>query len=229
MQWKIPKIWEGQTAYILGGGASVVSQFGIPDDVVEAVRSGEMPMSVYSQYMEALKSKNVIGVNAAFKLGSWMDFIYFMDKDFMLTNRVALANYPKKTVSTLPYTEGEDWCLTVKGNTINGICAMPNTIAYNHNAGAGAINLAYHLGAKRIVLIGFDMKVVSGMQHFHGDYINSELVRTPEHEMGFSKHLQVFPAIKNDAELLGIEIINTSLESALNEFEKIPLERLLYE
>lgn len=227
--WNIPKIWEGETAYILGGGASIIPLFGIPQIMADSVRKGETPMLEYSDFMEVLHDKNVIGVNAAFKIGSWIDYIYFLDKDFMLTYRPCLAGagFSSKTVSALPYSQLESWCNTVKGSPINGICAVPDTIAYNHNSGAGAINLAYHLGAKRIVLIGFDMKVIDNKQHFHGEYINSKLERPAEDKMTFSKGMLAFPAIANDAEILGVEIINTSMDSALDMFEKIPLEDVL--
>lgn len=225
--WKIPKIWEGETAFILGGGASIIPQFGIPQELAEEVRKGERPMLEYSDYMKPLHDKKVIAVNAAFKIGSWFDYIYFMDKDFMLTYRTCLHQFPNKVVSPLNYTEGESWCNTVKANQQIGICAVPDIVAYNHNSGAGAINLAYHLGAKKIVLIGFDMKLTDSKLHFHGEYLNSKLIRPKEKDTGFSKQMIAFPAIKNDADILGIEIINTSMESALDMFEKKPLEELL--
>jgi hypothetical protein len=225
--WKIPKIWEGETAFILGGGASVISQFGIPQSVVQSVRKGNVPMSVYSPFMESLHDLKIIGVNSAFKIGGWMDYVYFMDKDYMLTNRGELAVYPNPVVSPLLYSEGESWCNTVKASKESGICTIPNTVAYNHNSGWGAVNLAYHLGARRIVLIGFDMKIINKKQHFHGDYINSKLVRTEESKMGFSKHLNVVPAIVKDAKRLGVEIINTSMKSAIKQFKKVPLKEFI--
>lgn len=225
--WNIPKLWEGETVFILGGGASIISQFGIPSDLVKQVRAGKLPMSIYSNYFEALHDKHVIGVNAVFQLGDWLDAIYFIDKDFMLTWRNKLSKYPNPVYSPLPYTEGESWCHTLKGTSKFGICEKPHTVGFNHNSGAGAINLAYHMGAAKIVLIGFDMKTIARKQHFHGAYINSELPRTAETKMEYSKHLQVFPQIKKDADRLGVEIINTSLKSALDMFEKMPLEEVL--
>ena len=41
----------------------------------------------------------------------------------------------------------------------------------NGNSGAGAINLAYHFGARRILLVGMDMKPgPNGEKHWHPDH-----------------------------------------------------------
>ena len=223
--WNIPKVWENETAYILGGGASIISQFGIPADIVKQVRNGKLPMSVYSSYMEKLFDKNVIGINAAYQLGSWVDYVYFMDKDYMLAERGGLSKFPNKVISALEYSETEDWCYTVKGTQEHGICETPNTIAYNWSSGAAAINLAYHLGAKKIVLLGFDMKLTRGKQHFHqagNGYTKPKLI-----DKVFKRHLQAFEYIKNDADRLGVEIINASPKSAIKEFKRATLNSIL--
>lgn len=225
--WKIPKLLENGTAYILGGGASIISQFGIPSRLVREVREGKRSMRTYSQYFECIHDKFVIGVNAAFNLGNWLNAIYFLDKTFMLTWRGAMAASRIPAYSALPYTEDERWCVTLNSEARRGISNVPHTVCHNSNSGAAAINLAYHMGATTIVLIGFDMKNVNNKQHFHGEYINSKLERIAEHKMDYEGHIEVFGAIKKDADKLGIKIINTSLKSRLRQFEKIPLKEIL--
>ena len=224
-KWNIPKIWENETAYILGGGASIISQFGIPADIVKQVRNGNLPMSVYALYMEKLFDKKVIGINAAYQLGSWIDYIYFMDKDYMLSERENLAKFPNPVISALEYSETEDWCHTIKGITKEGICTIPNTISYNWSSGAAAINLAYQLGAKKIVLLGFDMKLTRGKQHFHKGGKGYNPISNIDKV--FARHLGAFEHIKNDADKLGIEIINASPKSAIKEFKRVTLKSVL--
>jgi len=105
----IPKIWEGETCFIIGGGASILSQFNIPKDVVKEVTKGTLPMSAYSPFMEVLHDKNVIAVNSAYKLGDWVDITYFSDKPFYLHNRVDLFMSASMKISSLEYAENSDW------------------------------------------------------------------------------------------------------------------------
>ena len=39
MSWKIPKVWENEEVWILGGGPSVASSFNIPEEVVKEVET----------------------------------------------------------------------------------------------------------------------------------------------------------------------------------------------
>lgn len=223
--YNIPKIWENETAYILGGGASIISQFGIPAEIVEKVRRKELPLSAYSEYMTELYDKNVIGVNIAFELGSWIDVIYFTDKEFLLTYKKGLVRSKATIITGLSYARNFYFCKVIKQPFItNGICTEKDTIYRNRNSGAGAINLAYHLGATKIVLIGFDGKMTNNEKHFHSQYKGGILDRITH---PFTTKIQPYAEIQVDAKKLGIQIINTSLDSAITEFEKQPLSEIL--
>jgi len=41
---------------------------------------------------------------------------------------------------------------------------------YGENSGAGAIGLAVHAGAQRILLLGYDCQRTGGRSHWHGDH-----------------------------------------------------------
>jgi hypothetical protein len=76
-----------------------------------------------------------------------------------------------------------------------------------------------------IFLLGFDMKVDSAeKQHWHDLYgkIANRNPRKP-YRLPFERHLRGFPAIYKDSVRLGIEIINVSPDSAINEFKKVSL------
>lgn len=54
--WKAPSMWDGGQCFILGGGPSLT---------VEQV--------------ESLRGRRVIAVNQAYKLGDWIDVLFFGD------------------------------------------------------------------------------------------------------------------------------------------------------
>ena len=87
MSWKAPKIWKDSECWIIGGGASIAEQFNIPEDVIE-----RKDISEFSPYLKALHSKHVIGVNAAFMLGNWIDVLFFGDDQFYSKNENKISS-----------------------------------------------------------------------------------------------------------------------------------------
>ncbi len=78
-----------------------------------------------------------------------------------------------------------------------------------------AISIAAALGAVRIVLLGFDMRVVDGRSNYHDGYghIDDNLYA---HDF-----LPWFKGWRQMAERAGIEILNATPDSALDEFKKV--------
>lgn len=229
----IPKIWSGQEAWIIGGGPSIIDTFHIPNRVVSMVRGHKLPLSAYSRYMKSIHDKNVIGVNAAFMLGDWVDVCFFGDAGFYLNHREKLKNF-KGAKFTVPFANPyeEDGIHVInmyKGDT--GITLDANTICWNYSSGAAAIGLAHKLGATRIILLGFDMDMTADgkFQHWHNEY------RLPEQEHKkdtleaevFSHHRPVFYSIASHAKAYGIEIFNANMNSTIDWIEKKPIEELL--
>jgi hypothetical protein len=241
MEWIIPKMWEGGECWIIGGGPSMPQEFGVPEHVIKAVLGRELPISAYSPYLSHLHDKHVIGVNAAFLLGDWVDVMFFGDAKFYWDNKAELDIYRKLKVSCNPnVTEQRARAknrviydvkyIARDGGHPRGITVRRNKVSWNLNSGAAAINLAYHFGVKRIYLLGFDMDINGDkVQHWHGHYRNNGAPRDPATLRGlpFHRHLRSFPAIKNDAKRIGLEIINVSPESQIKEFRKVRLEEVL--
>ena len=81
------------------------------------------------------------------------------------------------------------------------------------------MNLAFHTGVIRIVLLGYDMCQVDGKSNWHGDHPNSN---NP-----YRIFLKAFDAIKKDADELGIVILNATPGSALTLFPIVDLEDII--
>lgn len=78
----------------------------------------------------------------------------------------------------------------------------------NGNSGSQAINVAFRQGAKTILLFGFDMKVekTTNREHWFGSHPDG--LRSPVSQ--FSKWIEKFPKIVEDARKGGTDIVNVS-------------------
>lgn len=114
----------------------------------------------------------------------------------------------------------------VAGKDEEGFSLDPALIHYGDNSGFQAVNVAMHLLGRprcgRIVLVGFDMRMVDGRRHFFGEHPPC-LRQTQD---GYQKWPNKFARA---AEMLpfGIEIINCTPGSALTCFKTMDLRDAL--
>jgi len=224
--WAVPPIWEGEECWIMGGGPSMPRQFEVPEEIVQKVMSGEYPPRAYSKYFEPIYDKHVIGVNNCYMIGTWIDVEFFGDSAWYLVHRKTLAEWPGLKVSCAPREgtfEKDGVKFLPKDKKCKfGITRDNTKVAWNNNSGSAAISLAAHLGAKRIILLGFDMCLdPKRVSHWHGGH------GTGRKPPNFNRHLTGFPKIKEDAQEMDIQIINASPNSAILEFPKVPVEVLI--
>jgi hypothetical protein len=85
------------------------------------------------------------------------------------------------------------------------------------DSGTSAINLAYHFGARTIVLLGYDMS---------GGHFCKHPMQNPPRDH-FKRHVVPLTALNADAKKKGVRIVNCSPTSAVTAFEKQPLEAFL--
>ena len=239
MYWNVPNMWEGGECWIIGGGPSMPLEFGVPENVIQGVLEKELPLSAYSPFLSSIHDRHVIGINAAFFLGSWVDAVFFGDGGFYRENKAAMDMFPKLKITSSPHLKNKNYqgLKFLQNNTRHsvGISQKPGTVSWNLNSGAAAISLAYHFGVKKIYLLGFDMDLSSaGVQHWHRHYsrnqVSSEKERKKKREAArktFKRHLEGFLAIEQDAKQLGLEIINVSPNSKIRNFERVKLSDVL--
>lgn len=211
--WKVPRIWPGSTVFIIGGGPSLLKQD-----------------------LTLIQGYRVIGVNHAFELGSWVDICWYGDRGFYEDNERLFADYNGiiATCSDCRPAEQLPRVRYMGRSKIFGIETRRVThVAWNHNSGASAINLAYHLGAKRAVLLGFDFKNPDDpndkQTHWHNRYRpvydSPGKLRDPY----VKRFLKGFQIMSEEIKELDFEIINATEGSALEVFPRIPLEQICEE
>ena len=108
----------------------------------------------------------------------------------------------------------------IRGEQLDGLGR--DCIHFGGNSGYQAINLAYLMGASTVTLLGYDMGNTNGLSHWHGDH--------PGHlkkQLPINLWLSKFPALADDLKAEGVRVINASRVTALECFDRLPLELAL--
>ena len=171
----------------------------------------------------------VLAVNDAYRLMPFAEVLYCCDAEWWHLHQGCPGFLGEKwsshSVRPLPEndkaTTAEKYGLRlVAGRDGEGFSMDPGVIHYGSTSGFQAINLALLMGAKRVLLVGFDMHSRNG-RHFFGDH-PAPLVNALRYE-------GTVPEFRRAAESLppGIEIINCTPGSALDCFPMVSLEDAL--
>lgn len=119
------------------------------------------------------------------------------------------SSHGKESVSDNKEEAAEKYGLTlVKGAPGDGFSTDPLVIHYGDNSGHQALNLAILFGSPYIVLVGFDMRHVSGKSHFFGDHPKG-LFQRQEYQ-SFARKFKAPPE--------GVTIVNATPGSALTTY-----------
>lgn len=104
-----------------------------------------------------------------------------------------------------------------------GFEPIPGGLRTGGNGGFQAVQLAVHLGAVRILLLGFDMKPgKKGRTHFFGEH--PPPIRSVSN---YATFCAMFKSLVKPLRELGIEVINCSRDSVLTAFPRMSLEDAL--
>lgn len=155
----------------------------------------------------------VIAINTSWQLCPWADVLYACDCKWWQANPDALA------FAGLKITASENCPLPLrKVKVVAGVNAilteMAGVIGSGSNSGFQAINLAVQWGVKRVVLVGFDMRLDRG-SHWHGDH--GAGLRNPRAELVATWVKAIDGAAKTLAGL-GVDVVNATPGSALRAF-----------
>ena len=193
-------IFNGETVYIIGGGPSL-KNFDF----------------------RRLRGCKTIAINKAITFLPNADVLYWTDSRFYTWYKNEVDNYNglKFTIKAgSQYTS--DIQILKKGKSY-GIEKDSETLAHGNNSGYASINLAYHLGAKRIILLGFDMANDGKDTHFHDGYPT----KSTGDQIYRDKFLPGFTQLKSELDPEGVTVLNASVYSQLTTFTKITIEQAL--
>lgn len=168
----------------------------------------------------------VLAVNNAYQLAPWADWLYACDNRWWETYHADVANRFEGECWTQSPDAARDFGLQhVRMAPVSTrherLSTTPGVIHGGYNGGYQAVNLALHFGATRILLVGYDMRVVAGRHHFFGEYREPTLARTREYERWARAYDSIRPAD------YGLEIINCTPGSAIKAFPFMALDDAL--
>lgn len=164
-----------------------------------------------------------IGANKA-AIEAQCDCLVSMDSAYETRLRSEVEAFPGEVILAHVRPEGVSnripGAIYVKSVRNAGLSNDPSVV-YGHNSGYAALNVAYLKGAKRIALLGFDMKM-GDTKHFHSGYSWSKGAGNYKSWTRFFDHAAKILSAK------GVEVINYigPEGSALTQFPTRPLEEL---
>ncbi len=192
----VPRLYPGGTIVCIGTGPSLT-----PADVA---------------YVRG-RATAVIVVNDAYKLAPWAEVLYACDSKWWYWKRGEkdLASFAGLKY-TLDLKAAHYGAQALRNTGDTGLDVRPTCVRNGRNSGYQAINVAVHLGAAKIVLLGYDMQG----DHYFGHHPDQS--RPP-----FQHCLKWFQTLVKPLAELKIDIVNCTRKTALLCFPRQPLEEAL--
>lgn len=170
----------------------------------------------------------VVAVNDAHRLAPWADVLFSSDRrwwpfygavpSFKGLRYGIGSSVGKKN----PFPNGLP-VRVLKNAGYNGLATETDALCNGRNSGYAAVNLAVHLGAKRIVLLGYNMGTPGNRSHFFGD-----------HPVGLNQTGGLYPGFRRSFDTMveplkdiGVDVINCTEHSSLTSFPCQPLREVL--
>jgi len=196
----VPKLWPGETVVCIASGPSLT------EADVNYVRG----------------RAHVIAINNNWELAPWADVLHANDGRWWHWHKGVPSFKGLKYSLSHSARMWPDVNVLRRAHDAKGISFDPKALCnYGLNSGYAAINLAVHLGAKRIILLGYDMQVGPNKEeHWHKDHRNRSRSEYPI-------FLRRFSAMTEPLEKAGIEVINCTRRTAIETFPLMSLEDAL--
>lgn len=206
---RVPTLCSGETVVCVASGPSVTL------DDVNACRG----------------RARVIAVNDVYQIAPWADALYAGDVAWWQHHAAAVDTFAGLKVSIVNKTKpkeshGTD-VLVLADTGFDGLETEPTGLRRGlrggSNSGYQAIGLAVHLGAARIVLLGYDMERPDhGPSHFFGEHPVALRAVSP-----FGLFRRSFERLVEPLRARGIAIVNCSRRTALTCFPRQTLAEAL--
>jgi len=198
MRWNPQRWYSGMDVVVLGGGPSL-----------------------RNFHWKRLVGLPVVGCNDAYRLGtSVVNVCVFGDLPWWNVHRESLLQFSNPIVTNQPalHTQSDLPILTMKRE---GYGLHTNALGWNMSTGATGINLTLVLGARRVLLLGFDCKKgTKGQTNWHLDNINKPNESSYKRFInGFHRVAEALPKVFPKR-----EIINLGPDSVLDVFPKGDLD-----
>lgn len=196
--------WTGETVVLVAGGPS----------------AKDVPL------VEGAGLAKFIVINTSWKLAPWADVLYGCDRHWWIKSQ-GVPSFPglkvtqdKEVPGIYPevrrvYTQRDSWRL---------LLGKRGWIGWAGNSGFQAFNLAVNWGAKKILLVGYDLTLAHGV-HWHGRHPTGLSNPKPTTVENWRPRMD---GAAETCKALGIRVINCSPISTLQNYPKMSYEEALH-
>lgn len=203
-RWKPETVWEGREVFIIGGGPS---------------------LKFFD--WDLLHNECTIGCNSAIFLSPavckvaifgdsiWLDKYRTEAEAYTKAGGVLFTNNPR-------YTKPPSWLWVMERKTVG---LYHDALGWNWNTGAAAVNLALLLGAVKVYLLGFDMKLAkNGESNWHDKQVKG-VGKDPI--AVYHRFQEGFRRVRHDLPLKfpGREVINIHDDNSLDMFPTVSFKK----
>ena len=170
----------------------------------------------------------VVAVNDAIRLVPWANVLYSSDRRWwaVVGPSSTVQAYTGVKVSigwrpgdASPIPKHPDVQVLVNTGD-EGLELDPGGLRTGRHSGYAAINLAVHLGARRILLLGYSLGRVGGRAHFFGAH-PAVLHQTTDAQ--YAQFRQAYLTLAPALQQAGVEVLNCTPSSHLHTFPNVPL------
>lgn len=218
--WPVEPLFAGQTVFCMASGPSLTGE------VADQVRG-----------------RPTIAVNSSCSVAPWASVLYFTDSSWYEPRRQLVADWAGLVVSMSRTAKRE---LPDKVRRIRTFGdpdlqgefppAGSGLVRQGRSSGHTAISLAIAMGAFQIVLLGYDCRVVGGVEHCHDEYLvggRRDYATEKEDPRWNNKReystifLRGYDGWMAAAMRAGAAILNATPGSAIQEFPFVDLDEIL--
>lgn len=184
------------------------------------------------------KGFTLFGCNRVWEIVPDLAVLYGCNVNFWTTYwSDALASHPAEKWTTNREAADKFGLNWIAERNARGLSSDPTVIHHGHGSGYSLVNLAYLMGASRIVLLGYDLRYApdydgrdkvagSTPRHYFGEY-PSALLHWPKVSVKGGVHVELVRLYESVAKQGLIEIVNcTGPNSALECFPRMDIDAL---
>lgn len=201
--WTIPRLFDGESVVVIGGGPSVTAA---------AVRQIAMARL-------AGRVRTVV-INDAVYLAWWADWLHGCDGKWWRYHPGAARFVGTKTTLDATVSPALIGAGLLRATGQSGFDPDPSSVRTGSNGGYQVLHSMIHAGAKRIGLVGFDMR---GERWFGGHPAEIMRIEVDRERIMIPHFPSLLPALAEHR----VEVVNCTPKSALRTFPHQPLEEFL--
>jgi hypothetical protein len=184
--------------------------------------SGPSMLRVDLAMLRRFRSWRVMVINNTWELIPWADVLYAGDGQWWERYGDEAAGFRGEKWTSDAHAAVRRSLHWIRYRSGTGLCRESSCVHSGGNSGYRGINLAYHFGARRIVLLGFDMHRREG-GHWHGEH--DGMLSAPESHIAVWR--REFDALAFDLKAEGVRVVNATEGTALTCFPQASLVEAL--